>query len=385
MPLSAACTVDSTPEEPPEKKKKLLDPASLSSSSSSLLLLPDAIVVSCFARVPRCYYPAISLVSRTFRRLIASPEIYVERSVIRRTEKVIYVAIRSNASEPRRWYTLNLKPRGNRFAARRTETSQRLVPVPSFPSIPDSGAFIVTAGSEIYVVGGCVNGGPVSTVFVIDCPSHTCRFLPSVKEPRNCASGGFIDGKLYVVGGCNPLSLNWIEAFDLKRQNWESVLVDVNNVELREGMVRSFVMNDKIYFLGRKASFVYDPKQVGLRLRLHSSIPSYQSVKEDSCVVDKMLLPFNNYHMVLFNPVKDWGVLLQRKDRPEGFEGSLVVNCSGRLVILFNPKKCPTEIWCAEFPLERREGEIQVWFLRSNHVLTLAESSIIEKSFAVTF
>ncbi|EOA16820.1 hypothetical protein CARUB_v10005041mg [Capsella rubella] len=361
--------------------KKPIESASSSSYSSSLEPLYDEIAVNCFARVPRCYYPAISLVSRNFRRLIASPDIYIERSVIRRTENVLYVAIRSQDTKALSWYTLNLKPFGT------TELSHRLVPVPSFPSIPSSGASIISAGSEIYVIGGCINGEPISIVSVIDCRSHTSTFLPNMKEPRNCAAVGFIDGKLYVVGGCNTQSINRVEAFNFKTRTWESLpsLCD-EDIDLHGKTSSSVVMNGMIYGYGDRSSFVYDPEEgrIGRDLLLVSSW-----MMKGRCVIDNMFYAFFRLrdNMVVYDlSVRKWGLLLGLQDLREVYEGCTMVNLGGRLAILFvDLTKCPAEIWCTEIALERaEEGFVNGRLLWSNHVLTLTGPFIIEQALSVT-
>ncbi|ESQ53180.1 hypothetical protein EUTSA_v10025659mg [Eutrema salsugineum] len=336
MLLSAASSSGSIAGEPPQKKLSNPEPSSLS-------LLPDEIALNCLARVPRCYYPAISIVSRTLRRLIASSEFYVERTP--------------------RWYTFNQKPFGNESEA--AGISHKLVPIPSFPLIPYWGMSTVAVGSEIYVLGGCVNNNLVSTVFVVECPSHTCRFLPSMRQARGCAAAEFVDGKLYVIGGCNPLSLNWVEAFDLKTQTWESVM-GLYIVEVHEKTIRSFVIDGKIYIMDRKSSFVYDPKQG----RLESDLLLDTQWSVGSCVIDNKLV---------------WDLVKGLNDLHEKRDGSRMANRGGNLAILFNLKKCSTEIWCTEIGLERRDGgEIWGTILWSNLVLALKDPSTIVQSLAVT-
>lgn len=368
-PLSAGLIAD----EPPHKK--LLVPAPYYLSQ-----LPSEIVFSCLARVPRCYFPAISLVSTTFRRLIASPQIYVERSVIRRTEHVLYVVLRSHATETPRWYTLNLKPFGNDSES--TGINHKLVPIPSFPAIPCWGMSIVAAGADIYVIGGCINNNLVSTVFVIECPSHTCRFLPSMRQARGCAAAGIVDGKLYVIGGCNPLSLNWVEAFDLRTQTWETV-TGLYNVEVHEKTIRSFVINDEIYIMDRKNSFVYDPKEG--RLESDMLLDSKWSV--GSCAIDNKLYTFGSKNKIwVFDPIaRVWSRVNGLEDLPNKRDGSRMANHGGKLAILFNNKKGSTEIWYTEIGLEMREGgEIWGTILCSNLVVALNDPSTIVQSLAVT-
>ncbi|EOA16845.1 hypothetical protein CARUB_v10005068mg [Capsella rubella] len=371
MPLSAASSssVRSIAEEPPPKKQ--LVPA----RSSSLLLLPDEIILNCFARVPRCFYPMISLVSKTFRRLIASPEIYVDRSVLGCTERVLYVVLRSHATETPRWYTLNFKPFENE------SNNHILVPIPTFPPIPCWGMSMVALGSEIYVLGGCIDNELVSTGFVVQCPSHTCRYLPSMKQARGCAAVGFVDGKLYVIGGCDSQSSNWVEAFDLKTQTWETV-VGVHNVEVHDLTIRSFVIDEKIYIMDRKNSFVYDPKEG--RLESDELLDTQWSV--GSCVIDGRLFTLGSKNKIwVFDPVtRVWDRVKGLEPLPDKRDGCRLSNLGGNLAIMFNLNKGSTEVFCTEISLERRGGRIWGTTLWSNTVITLENSSTIVRCLAVT-
>ncbi|CAF2328131.1 unnamed protein product [Brassica rapa] len=57
-------------------------------SPPSLLIpsLPDDVTVDIVARVPRSHYPSLSLVSKSFRKLIASTKLYKRRSQLGITE-----------------------------------------------------------------------------------------------------------------------------------------------------------------------------------------------------------------------------------------------------------------------------------------------------------
>ncbi|KAJ4892638.1 F-box/kelch-repeat protein [Raphanus sativus] len=317
---------DSNAEEPPKKLHNHAPP--------SLSQLPDEITLSCLARVPRCYYPSASLVSTTLRRLIASPQIYAERSLLRRTEHVLYVALRPYCTQTLRWYTLNLIEPNFGQEESGSVVKHRLVPAPSFPSVPYWGISTVAVGSEIYFLGGCVDGSFVSTAFVVDCSVYTCRSLPSMKQERGCAAAGIVDGKLYVMGGCDPLSSNWVEAFDLKTQTWETVTWGLyNNVEeVYEKTIRSFAMDDKICIMDRNSSFVYDPKEGSLEsdLLLNTRWRGLEPVKG----------------------LEDFSV--------ERCDVSKMASYGGKIAILCNLDRRSTEIWYTEIGLERREGG-EVW------------------------
>ncbi|CAG7873422.1 unnamed protein product [Brassica rapa] len=287
-------------------------------------------------------------VGLTLRRLIASPEIYTERSALRRTEDVLYVALRPYGTRTLQWYTLNLiKPS---FGQQESEVAvkHRLVPVPSFPLVPYWGMSIVTVGSEIYFLGGSVDVSFVSTAFVIDCPSYTCRSLPSMKH----AAAGIVGGKLYVMGGCDPQSPNWVEAFDLKTQTWETVR-RLDDVEVYEKTIRSFVMDGKICIMDRKSSFAYDPKEGSLERDLLLN----KQWTVGSCVVDDKLYSFDWQKALWeFDPVsRVWSRVKGLEDVPGDRDVTKMANCGGKIAILCNVEKCSTEIG-----LERRKGG-EVW------------------------
>lgn len=181
-------------KEPPYKKRK--------EESSLLWPLPDDVALSCLARVPRSDHAALSLLSKSYRSLVASPELYKIRSLMGRTETDVYVCLR--IPQPRR-YILR---------------SSNLIPIPSFPSQPREGSSVVALDSGIYVIGGLIKGNPTCDVLLLDCGTHTWRHAPSMGVARACAAAAVIDGKIYVVGGCqvNKYSLSWGEVFEPKTQ-----------------------------------------------------------------------------------------------------------------------------------------------------------------------
>ncbi|CAA7047224.1 unnamed protein product [Microthlaspi erraticum] len=95
----------------PKKGKSKREEEQSPPQSCTFLSLPYDLLLTCVARISRLYYPSLSLVSKTFRSLLDSPELYKERSRLGQTESCLYVCVsHTNAN---RWYTLRklLNPR----------------------------------------------------------------------------------------------------------------------------------------------------------------------------------------------------------------------------------------------------------------------------------
>ena len=84
---------------PPQLPPLSLQPHSFSS-------LPDVIVENILARISKCNYPNLSLVSKRFLSLLFSPEIYTTRSRIGTTEPCIYICVERFKDLGLKWYTL---------------------------------------------------------------------------------------------------------------------------------------------------------------------------------------------------------------------------------------------------------------------------------------
>ncbi|CAN6990582.1 unnamed protein product, partial [Brassica rapa subsp. trilocularis] len=67
-------------------------------------VIPDELLTSCIARLSRLYYPTLSLVSKSFRSLLSSPELYKARSLSSRTKTCLYLCLESSSDS--RWFIL---------------------------------------------------------------------------------------------------------------------------------------------------------------------------------------------------------------------------------------------------------------------------------------
>ncbi|CAA7057653.1 unnamed protein product [Microthlaspi erraticum] len=198
-------------EEPAHKTKKM----ELSPSSSLLSSLPDDVAMNCLARVSRLEHASLSMASKSYRSLVASPDLYKTRSLMGRTETYTYVCLRTPPPNPSpRWYIL-----------RRKNGSSDLMPIPGLPTQAPEASSVAVLGWGIYVMGGLIEGKPTSDVWLLDCRTHKWRRVPSMGVARAEAAVGVIGGKIYVLGGCkyDDRSLSWGEVFDPMTQTWDAL------------------------------------------------------------------------------------------------------------------------------------------------------------------
>lgn len=323
---------------------------------SPISSLPEEIFVDIVARVSRSYYPTLSQVSRRFRSLIASPELYARRSFLGCTEQFIYVAISKDQTSDIHWFTLCIKPN------RETTSDHRLVHLPSLPPMPLQGSY-VAVGSNIFVMGGFQDWSITSSVSLIDCRSHTSRPLADMPKAVAGSVAQVIEGKIYVIGGSDGHSpmksrSRTMMVFDTETEVWK--LKPRPDWEQGKVWFSSVAMGGKIYMRTCYNSFVYDPiavpnSCVGDEL-LHSKEWS------GSCVIDDVLYYYDVRGKCLraYDPkLRSWGVV-------KGLEGLLPRGCSwskaasygGGKMVLFMQKE---EIWCAEIAVERRLGGGDIW------------------------
>ncbi|KAF2588825.1 hypothetical protein F2Q70_00037904 [Brassica cretica] len=177
--------------------------------------LPEDFLIECIARVSKDEYLTLSLVSKLFRSIVASPQLYARRSSLGRTETCIYVPIRNGSTSNTRLYTL-------------LRSTKCLVPIPSLPPLPSLD----------------VGGGYVAAV--------------------NDSVANVIDAKIYVVGGHyrdtenGSWSSNRMMVLDTETQTWEC---GEENYGLEAGC--RLISEEKIYIIkGDENNFVFKPKEL---------------------------------------------------------------------------------------------------------------------------
>ncbi|KAL0711971.1 hypothetical protein Bca4012_018949 [Brassica carinata] len=209
-------TAIASDQEPPSKKP--------TREPTSILQLPDDLVLSCLARVSRLHYPILSLVSKTFRSLTSSPELYHNRFLLNRTEKCFYVCLHFPTEPNLRWFTLCRKPDKtltNQICNKRkkeTSSGNVLAQVQILNSPPVKWSNLVAVGHKLYAL----SDAPCSSnVFFLDCRTHTWAETPSLRLAHTSPE---MDGMMYLSeSNENPDSLNCVQVFDVKTQTWKPV------------------------------------------------------------------------------------------------------------------------------------------------------------------
>ncbi|XP_009109432.1 F-box/kelch-repeat protein SKIP6 [Brassica rapa] len=328
----------SAANEPPAKETS----PSLFPSSS----LPDTMDLSCLALVPRSDHAALSLVSKRFHSVLASQEFYKTRSLLGRTQEFLYVCLSTTPNPTPSWFLL-----------RRETNKNQLIPIPSFPSQPETFSSFVALDWGIYVIGGFKDVRSPD-VLLLDCRTNTWRKVPSMSVGRAAAAAGVIDGKIYVFGGCEELSSpNWAEVFDPNTQTWET-LVPMDDRNEGDNVIReTLVMDKKVYAVDfwSGSLFYYSPGDGKWgRKKIPEQVQSYY------CVMEKVLYGCDEVGNVVWRDSEEleWkrvkgleALQWKRVRKLSSFGGNIGVFWVG----------LRGDVWCAEISLERREEEGEIW------------------------
>lgn len=281
------------------------------SSSKFLHSLPDAVAISCLARVSRLDHAALSLVSKSCRSLVVSSELYQTRSLMGYVEKYGYVCLRMTPDSTPRWFIL--RPTLDDGTGK---TVNRAHMIPSLPSQPPEGSAVVVLDWGIYVIGGWVNSKRTSSVLLLDCRSHKWHHVTSMRVARVSPAVHVVDGKIYVLGGCKEKnSSDWGEVFDTKTQTWATLQIskpmledDPNRRPIMSLIHDNVVIEDKVnvvdswnrslYYLPSQSKWGREnqdskPTNSGLLCVLHTWECFYPDLEpmnvRDWCVIDKLI------------------------------------------------------------------------------------------------
>ncbi|KAG7563425.1 F-box domain [Arabidopsis suecica] len=381
------------------RKKMKLSPTLQSTSNPSL---PDDVLLSIFARVSRLYYPTLYLVSKSFRTLLASPELYKVRSLLGNTEICLYVCSRfqdphhTNTS----WFTLCRKPDQTLTNGTTKKSSGYvLARVPNLHSPPLHSSSLVAVGSNIYNIAGSCYLESSSSVSVLDCRSHTWREAPSLREGLCSVSASVIDRKIYVAGrsidGDNN-SKNSVEVFDTQTQIWDPEAITCSETQGDFYECKTTCIDRKFHVvtLGQKEAVAYNSKKRRWD-RVRRKIDQY---KFSAYCEIKNVLYSGTHGMFRWYDSKAsrWRDLKGLEGLPKFGSGANIklAGYGGKIAVLWEedlPSCGPDSgykkmIRCAEIALERRKSR-EIWGIIEwiGDVLTVPVGYVVlEKVLAVT-
>ncbi|CAG7864421.1 unnamed protein product [Brassica rapa] len=268
------------------------------------------------------------------------------------------------------WFTLWIKPEQtltNELDQEDTKCSgtTMLVPIPCSysPCVPTS--YIGMAGSKHYdLIQYRISPVP-SPLLVCDKGSaFTWREAPRMKLPRKNPVACILDGKIYVMGGCNAdEATNWAEVFDPNTQTWESL--PEPGPRLRSSLIKIIYPNEgKVYVSNsEKKRYFYDPKE------MRWGVAAMTRKVERMCIIAGVLYAYGDENCFLWFDTKneEWRVVKGLKVLCRNCCASAlsVANYGGKMLVLWD-KKQPnkwynTNIWCSVVALERRNGDDDVW------------------------
>ncbi|CAN7007364.1 unnamed protein product [Brassica rapa subsp. trilocularis] len=204
------------------KKKKKATPYTSDDVILASLSLPDDLLVMIVARVPILYYRTLSLVSKSFRSMVVSPELYKVRSVLGLTESCLYVCLRFGLGSYK-WYTLSSKSKSSGGYVLAS------VPMPGDDSPRVAGlgfgySDLVAVGSDIYNIGQADKTTPTSSVSILDCKSHMWRKAPSMPMELGSLSAIVLDRNIFVLGRRYHQYASWkslLQVFNTNTQTWD--------------------------------------------------------------------------------------------------------------------------------------------------------------------
>ncbi|CAA7049889.1 unnamed protein product [Microthlaspi erraticum] len=364
-PTTASAAMNSD-VEPPQNKE------------TTFSSLPEEIVVSFLARISKTHYPKLSLVSKSFCSLISSFELDFPRCHLKKLENFFYVCLQLPDRSLPSWFSLWIKPDQtltndilDKDNNKSSSGNTLLVRVPSSYSPLEPPTWKGTVGSKTYLLGQCEedSSSPLLTLWVCNegVDYDTWCDAPSMAVARENAVAGFLDGKIYVMGGCkSEETANWAEVFDTKTETWEA-LPDPG-AELRFSLLKTMRMIEgKVYVeRGKNKYYVYDPKEGRWEGSAKAPVDERRM-----CAIDVCWYHYDSHRKCCVwydEKRKEWRVVkgleaFDKNCRGGGVRVITLANYGGKLLTLWDEfeqtgGRCRNKnIWCSVINLERRNGD----------------------------
>ncbi|XP_010480644.1 PREDICTED: F-box/kelch-repeat protein At5g38670-like [Camelina sativa] len=380
-----------------KKKQPTLTPpqSTTTQESSPFASLPYDLLLNCLARVPRLYYLTLSLVSKSFRSLLASSDLYKARSRLGRTETCLYVCFEGplGSLPGSRWFTLCRKPDAVLTSKKTRLSSGYVLAKVPFPQDPDERVPVFTGlvavGSNIYSIGperSLAYEFSPTPIYVLDCWSHTWHEAPCLHMNLKELSASVLDQKIYVAGCSKYGYLNSsVEVFYTTTQTWDPKPIPCSET-FQSCYYRTRCLDGKFHVVGDNEVIAYNSKEgrwdrVGKDIGWHMDTDSY-------CEIDNVLYSAFNGKIIWYDTeVSRWRVLKGLVGLPVfpfDYKGIRLADYGGKMVVLWHERyphgdSLKKTIWCAEITLEKRKcGEIWGEVEWVDHLLTIPAFEILK-------
>ncbi|XP_010439930.1 PREDICTED: F-box/kelch-repeat protein At5g48990 [Camelina sativa] len=356
---------------PEKKKRKTKRSFTWSPESTPNPSLPDDLIVKILARVSRSHYPNLSLISKSFRSILSSRELYQTRTLSGRAETFLYVCLRFPDEANPRWFTLYRRP--NQTLTKKKKKKKRedssvhlLAPTQILNSPHVEWLSLIAVGSNLYAITASIKDSLCSNVWYLDCRTHTWIEAPRM---RLAHTNSELDGNVYFAGSSeSPHSLNCVEVFNTKTQTWNPVPPENRILNFRN-------MQGKIYI---NLFAEYPRKAVALKPKVMTWEAAgldtgFDQGSTSICVIENTTYcydPIGKFRWMKFNCMEgDWKRLEGLQGLPKFAKYSTVklADYGGKLVVLWDKYvRVPASkyeekmIWCAEISLDMRNSE-EIW------------------------
>ncbi|EPS58480.1 hypothetical protein M569_16332, partial [Genlisea aurea] len=291
--------------------------------------IPDDVSIQILARCSRFHHPLLSLVSKSWRSAINSPEIFRARSLLGTAESSLYLCLHSKSSF--NWFCVH-KP---------TATSNRvLIPLPRPPETL-VGSSVVSIGPKIFLIGGSILDYPKNDVYVFDCRFRTWHPGLKMRLNREFSAAGESHGNIFIIGGCNvntaSRSTNWAEEFNPETGNSTPIPCPIDLKH--KWMHGSAVIGNKLYAMADRGGVVYD-----MNTGEWSNVPKRLDLgwRGRATVVNNVLYSYDYIGKIRGYDVKtdSWKeVRGLEKALPKFLCGASMGNLGGKLCVVWEEKK----------------------------------------------
>lgn len=178
---------------------------------------------------------------------------------------------------------------------------------------------------------------PSAHVWVFDARFNRWEEGAKMRIGREFAAAGVINGKIYVLGGCNvdnrTKSNNWAEVYDPTIGSWEGV---PSPVEIREKIMHgSAVIDNKMYAMADRGGVALDPEEMSWGC---VSTEMDLGWRGRATVVDDVLFCYDYLGKIKGFDVEEfaWRELKGlEKDLPNFLCGATMANVGGKLCVVW--------------------------------------------------